>query len=286
MCRTRLLALKGTRDSAQRSRVTKYAVEHIIDFIGRTLTCKSIILRTSHLVSYILRTVSISTRRAHRSPTYTNGGTTRTVGFQYFSKTWFSWKCKSIHRVYRREPTMLLFSLYYVNRWYLNIPIYSTRPRPIAIMQKKLSPDYSHNNQKGWAQSLRRLDQSVRIWASGSERVSQSDFGSDRVRKGHSIRNWVRKYINTLGPIWPKMTSLYVGANHIGTAGPKWRRSTGSNHIGSGSRTNQIDPNFQMIRLCLLGVRMIRLCHCVFQTYGILKLRCWADTKLVQRCVI
>ena len=43
--------IKGTRYSAQRPRVTKYAVEHIIDFIGRTLTCKSIILRTSHLVT-------------------------------------------------------------------------------------------------------------------------------------------------------------------------------------------------------------------------------------------
>ena len=44
-------SLKGTHYSAQRPRVTKYAVEHIIDFIGRTLTCKSIILRTSQLLS-------------------------------------------------------------------------------------------------------------------------------------------------------------------------------------------------------------------------------------------
>ena len=32
------------------------------------------------------------------------------------------------------------------------------------------------------------------------------------------IRNWDKK---TLSPIWPKMTSLYIGANQIGSGGPK-----------------------------------------------------------------
>ena len=53
-------------------------------------------------------------------------------------------------------------------------------------------------------------------------------------RLGQPIRNWARKYSMTLGPIWPKMTSLYIGVNQIGPA----------------SRTNQSAPNLTTIRLC------------------------------------
>ena len=86
----------------------------------------------------------------------------------------------------------------------------------IALSQSELGPDRSSQSELGpdWA--------------------SQSEIGPDRVGERQPIRNWAKKYSKTLGPIWPKMTSLYIGANQIGPA----------------SRTNQNTPNLSTIRLC------------------------------------
>ena len=70
---------------------------------------------------------------------------------------------------------------------------------------------------RNWA----RLGQPIRIWASGSEWDSQSDFESDRVRKGQPIRNWDRKYSNTsvnqkLGQKVQQNTGSNLAQNDVG----------------------------------------------------------------------
>ena len=102
---------------------------------------------------------------------------------------------------------------------------------------------------------------SINVAHFGPERASQSEFGSERVsqselgpeRASHSEIGPTNQKLGqkAAGPnlaqndvtlyrsqsdwaSWPKMTSLYIGANQIGPA----------------SRTNQSAPNLTTIRLC------------------------------------
>ena len=85
--------------------------------------------------------------------------------------------------------------------------------------QSEIGPDWANQSEFG---SVGQNGTANQILSQiGSERDNQSEIGTESTSTHQSIRNWAKKYSKTLGPIWPKMTSVYIGANHIGSPGPK-----------------------------------------------------------------
>ena len=70
------------------------------------------------------------------------------------------------------------------------------------------------------------LSANQKLGQKGTANQKLGEKGPANQKLGHwarlcqSIRNWARKYSMTLGPICPKMTSLYIRDNHLGQVGP------------------------------------------------------------------